>query len=107
MAATGLAGWHGKRFEPPAAGATEGHVTNLVRQDEVKPMMSRIARSLNDGEPALVCTYDARETPPYRWIVDEFRAWDEQTLLGLAYLNVPGLRQFGFPFVLQRQRLGR
>lgn len=102
MAATGLSGWQGKRFEPPTAGATAGRVMNLARRDEVKPMVSRIARSLNDGEPALACTYDAREAPPDRWIVDEFRAWDERTLLGLAHLNVPGLRRIGFPFVLRR-----
>ncbi len=102
MAATGLGGWHGKRFETPGAGATEAHVTNLVRSDEVKPMVARIDSSLHDGAPALVCTYRPDETPPYRWVRDEFRAWDERTLLGLAVLDVPVLRAVGFPFVLRR-----
>ena len=102
MAATGLAGWRGKRFEAPAAGASEARVMNLARGDEVKPMLARIDASLHDGAPALVCTYRPDETPPYRWVRDEFRAWDERTLLGLAFLDVPVLRGVGFPFVLRR-----
>lgn len=100
MAATGLSGWRGKRFEP-ADGAIEAVVVNLTRDGEVKPMTARIASSLTDGAPALVCTYQPQEMPPYRWIRDEFRAWDERTLLGLAFLDLPLLRGVGFPFVLR------
>jgi hypothetical protein len=31
LATTRLAGWHGKRFDAPAAGANEAHGANLVR----------------------------------------------------------------------------
>ncbi len=106
MAATGLAGWHGKRFEPPGGGAIEARVVNLVRHNEVKPMVARIASSLNDGGPALVCTYRPQETPPYRWIRDEFRGWDERTLVGLAFLDLAVVRGVGFPFVLRRTGSG-
>jgi hypothetical protein len=101
MAATGLAGWHGKRFDPPARDAREAHGVNLVHGGEAKPMVARIAPSLTDGRPALVCTYRPQETPPYRWVRDEFRRWDEETLLGLAFLDVPVLPRLGLPFVLR------
>lgn len=103
MAMTGLPAWRGKRFAEPAPGAAEAYVVNLVRGGrEVKPLLARIASSVEDGEPALVCTYRARETPPYRWIRDEFRRWDERTLLALSFLDVPVLRGPGLPFVLRR-----
>jgi hypothetical protein len=102
MAATGLAGWRGKRFDAPAAGASEVHGVNLVRDGEAKPMVARIAASLTDGRPALVCTYRPQEALPYRRIRDELRPWDERTLLGLAFLDLAGLRRIGFPFVLRR-----
>ena len=102
MGVTGLAGWHGKRFDPPAAGASEAHGVNLVRDGEAKPMAARIAASLADGRPALVCTYRPQEAPPYRWIRDEFRPWDERTLLGLAFLDRPVAPRMGLPFVLRR-----
>ena len=66
IGSTGLPGWHGKRFDPPSAGAREVHGANLVRHGEAKPMVARIAPSLTDGRPALVCTYHSDETPPYR-----------------------------------------
>ncbi|HWC25916.1 MAG TPA: hypothetical protein VG474_04970 [Solirubrobacteraceae bacterium] len=103
MAATGLPCWHGKRFDPPAAGAGEAHGVNLVRDGEATPLTARIAPSLIDGRPTLVCRYRPQETPPYRWVRDELRAWDESTLLGLAFLDLPVLRGVGFPFVLRRQ----
>jgi hypothetical protein len=99
---TGLAGWLGKRFDAPAAGANEADGANLVRDGEAKPMVARIAPSLTDGRPALVCTYRPQEALPYRWVRDEFRRWDERTLLGLAFLDVPGVRRVGFPLVLRR-----
>ena len=102
MALTGLAGWHGKRFGPPVTGAGEAPVVNLVRDGEAKPMLARIAPSLTDGRPAVVCTYRSREAPPYRWVRDEFRRWDERTLLALAFLDLTVVRAIGFPFVLRR-----
>ena len=102
IGATGLPEWHGKRFDPPRPGADQTHAANLVRDGEAKPMVARIAASLTDGRAALVCTYRVDETPPYRWVRDEFRLWDEHTLLGLAFLDLPVLRSVGFPFVLRR-----
>ena len=103
MAATGMPGWHGKRFAAPARGAGEAHGINLVRDGEAKPMVARIAASIADGRPALVCTYRSDETRPYRWVRDEFRLWEEGTLLGLAFLDLAVLRRTGFPFVLRRR----
>ena len=102
MGATGLAGWHGKRFDPPVAGEREAHGANLVHDGEAKPMVARIAPSAADGRPALVCTYRRQEALPYRWVRDEFRRWDERTLLGMAFLALPVARRLGLPFVLRR-----
>lgn len=107
MAATGLAGWRGKRFAAAAPGAADAQVFNRVRGGrEVKPLLARIDCSLHDARPALVCTYHPRETPPYRWIRDEFRRWDDRTLLALSFLDVPLLRRVGLPFVLRRVPAG-
>ncbi len=102
MAATGLAGWDGKRFEAPGGSPGEGRATNVVRDGDAKPMLARIAPSLTDARPALVCTYRPQETPPLRWVRDELRCWDERTLLGLAFLDLPVARRIGLPFLLRR-----
>jgi hypothetical protein len=43
-----------------------------------------------------------RGSPPYRWFRDEFRPWEDRTLIGLAFLDLAVLRRIGFPFALRR-----
>ncbi|MDQ3739488.1 MAG: hypothetical protein M3320_01650 [Actinomycetota bacterium] len=96
LAVCGMPGWHGKRF------ATAGEGINRLVGGEGFPMYARIGPSWADGRAAIVATYGERERLPFRRIRDEFRAWDERTLLGLSFLDAPGLRRMGTPFLLHR-----
>jgi hypothetical protein len=96
LALCGMPGWHGKRFDTP----TEG-INRLVGREGF-PMYATLGPSWADGRKAIVATYGARERPPFRWIRDEFRAWDDRTLLGLSFLGAPGLKRLGAPFLLHR-----
>jgi cholesterol oxidase len=96
LALFGMRGWHGKRFDTPTNGI------NRLRSGTGFPMYARIEPSYADGRPAIVATYGERERPPFRWIRDEFRELAADTLLGLSFVDAPGLRRIGTPFVLRR-----
>ena len=98
LALCGMPGWHGKRFETPSRGV------NRLLGGSGFEMHAAIGPSYADGRAAIVATYGAGERVPFRWVRDEFRAWDEGTLLGLSFLDVPGLRRLGTPFLLHRAR---
>lgn len=99
----GLRDWHGKRFRHGAVGI-EG--INLVRRGaglvEVLPMTLTEGRSLADGRPALVVTYEVDAPRPWRWVRDEIRtAADGGGLVGMTFVDLPGLRRLGgTPFLL-------
>ena len=98
LALFGMRGWHGKRFDSPANGI------NRLRDGTGFPMYARIDASYADGRKAIVATYGDSERPPFRWIRDEFRELDDDTLLGLSFVDAPGLRRVGTPFLLRRAR---
>jgi hypothetical protein len=96
LAACGMPGWHGKRFDTPSRGI------NRLLGGTGFPMFAELGPSWADGRLAIVATYGPRERPPFRWVRDEFRPWDERTLVGLSFLDAPGLRRLGVPFLLHR-----
>ena len=96
LALFGMRGWHGKRFDTPAIGI------NRLKDGTGFPMYARIEPSYADGRRAIVAVYGDRERPPFRWIRDEFRELDGDTLLGLSFVDAPGLRRLGAPFFLHR-----
>ncbi|HEV2814579.1 MAG TPA: hypothetical protein VGW10_15095 [Solirubrobacteraceae bacterium] len=98
LALFGMRGWHGKRFDTPSDGV------NRLATGTGFPMHARIDDSYADGRAAIVATYGDRERPPFRWLRDEFRELDEDTLLGLSFVDAPGLRRIGIPFLLHRAR---
>jgi hypothetical protein len=98
LALFGMRGWHGKRFDTPSTGVNRlAHGTGF-------PMHARIEPSYDDGRRAIVAVYGDRERPPFRWLRDEFRELDENTLLGLSFVDAPGLKRIGTPFLLHRAR---
>ena len=97
LAVCGMPGWHGKRFDTPERG-----INRLVGGEDF-PMYATLGPSWADGRTTIVATYGDRERAPFRWIRDEFREWDERTLLGLSFLPAPGLRKRGAPFLLHRR----
>lgn len=100
----GLPRWYGKRFV--ARGET-AHGVNLVRDGdaglrEVLPMQAGVDASLADGRPALVVRYGADAPRPWRWVRDELREAPDGTIVGMTYVDAPGLRRVGTPFLLKR-----
>lgn len=98
---TGLPGWQGKRFLDPDRAAnivvkrgatTEGPMMNWVR------CVSKL-----DGKDGVGLRYVADAPMPWRWVTDELRAIDADTILGMTVLDVPGFRRIGFPFLLTRK----
>jgi hypothetical protein len=96
LALCGMPGWHGKRFD------TAEHGINRLLSRVAYPMRARLEPSWADGRTAIVATYGRTERAPFRWMRDEFRVWDERTLLALSFLDAPGLRRAGMPFLLHR-----
>ncbi|MRJ75429.1 hypothetical protein GEV29_02670 [Aeromicrobium sp. SMF47] len=110
LALVGLPRWFGKRFRPTDADAAHLTGVNLLRGadgtglSETLPMTATVGPSLADGRPALLVTYPGDAPRPWRWVRDEFRPWDDDTLLGMTFVDVPGLRRApGTPFVLTRR----
>lgn len=103
----GLRHWHGKRFRV-SDGVVGG--VNLVRRGgalvEVLPMTLRVAASLADGRPTLVVGYPPDSPRPWRWVRDELREAPDGTVVGMTYVDLPGLRRSGTPFLLERERTG-
>lgn len=96
VALSGLRGWQGKRFLTP------GRATNVLTSGEALSMQCRECPSSIDGGPVAALSYGADGPVPWRWVTDELRALDERTLLGMTVINLPLLRHFAFPFLLER-----
>jgi hypothetical protein len=96
LALCGMPGWHGKRFDTPDRG-----INRLAGRTDFQ-MYAVLGPSVADGRGAIVATYGDRERAPFRWLRDEFRPWDERTLVGISFVDAPGLRRLGAPFLLHR-----
>ncbi|MCX6028973.1 MAG: hypothetical protein NT169_06690 [Chloroflexi bacterium] len=98
LALGGLGGWWGKEFDGGTA------AWNLVKRGEtvrrVLPMALSVAPSLLDGQPAAVLRYGTGSPIPWRWVVDELRLLDADTLLGMTLVNTRRLPAVPFPFLL-------
>jgi cholesterol oxidase len=100
LAALGLPGWRGKRFEARDA---ELAGTNRTAAGERLAMRARPAASAIDGRPALVVTYAAAAPLPWRRVRDELRELPDGRLLALSMLDVP-LPALPLPFLLVPRR---
>ena len=56
-----------------------------------------------NGQPCAALGYGAATRLPWRWVRDELRQLDEQHCLCLTFVDLPGLRRLGFPFLLVRE----
>lgn len=108
IALAGMPRWYGKRFGAGAAGGTLAG-TNLLRApggdgfEERHPMTASVAPSWLDGAPALVVSYGADGPVPWRWVRDEFRRVDDETLLGLTFVLSSRSRALAAPFLLKQR----
>lgn len=99
---TGLPGWQGKRFLTPDS------ATNVLklggRIEERLKMTVRAVTSMVDGSPAVALCYGEEAPAPWRWVRDELRALNDDSLLGITFVDKPVLRTCPFPFLLERER---
>lgn len=102
---TGLPGWQGKRF------LDADSATNVLKQRDglVQALAMKVTPGVSavDGKPGLALTYppqDGRPAPfPWRRVRDEMRVVDADTLLCMTIVDLPLLRHFAFPFLLERE----
>ena len=98
---TGLGGWWGKDVD--ASGKAINIVLRKGKFPTHFPMEFIREKSQIDGTLGMTLYYQKGNPFPWMFIVDEMRQLDEITLLGMSHLNIPGLRWFALPFVLQKQ----
>jgi cholesterol oxidase len=95
-----MPGWYGKRFD------AQGKGINLLQRngklEPVVPMDVRVEPSKLDGKPAAVVHYPATSQFPWHFVLDELRAWEGATLLGMTFVDVPVLRGMPLPFLIHR-----
>jgi len=104
---SGLPGWQGKRFLNP------DDATNILKKGdafvEALAMRMTAGTSRVDGRQGVALRYvpqGAKPAPiPWRWVCDELRAVDENTMLGMTVVDLPVLRHLAFPFLLEREVL--
>lgn len=100
LSLSGLAGWYGKRF------IQNDKAINLLihcgEKSEKLEMDCVDEMSLIDGAPTVALIYGEKAPIPWRWVIDEVRTYDDQTLLCMTIVKLPILRYFPFPFLLCR-----
>ena len=98
---TGLPGWQGKRFLGPDLAA---NVVTRGGQPAEGPRM-RWVRLISDfdGRAGVGLRYESDAPPPWRWVTDELRQLDGNTVIGMSVVGAPGLRRLGIPFLLVRE----
>ncbi|MCC5950655.1 MAG: GMC family oxidoreductase [Acidimicrobiia bacterium] len=105
LARTGLPGWEGKRFfavDGAVAGTNRCRPAGGDEVGEVLPMRVTTDRSRWDGFTVAAITYRRDAPRPWRWVRDEVRAVDQDTLVGITMVDVPGGRRCPTPFLLRR-----
>lgn len=102
---SGLPGWQGKKF------LSADDATNVLKRgdrlEEALAMRVTPGVSQVDGRQGVALHYVAKggkEAPlPWRFVRDELRAVDADTLLCMTVIDLPVLRHLAFPFLLQRE----
>lgn len=97
---SGLPGWVGKRF------IDNNNATNILLLDgeRIEKFEMRCIEQFSfvDHKPTIALNYGNTAPIPWRWIVDELRQLDENTMLCMTIINLPFLKNFSFPFLLSR-----
>lgn len=99
----GLPNWFGKRFE--LSGDRLSGMNLLLEDDglvEYLAMEAALEPSVLDGDPVVVSTYGPQAPLPWRHVRDEFRLLAPGTLLGMAVVDMPLMRNLGTAFVLEK-----
>lgn len=102
---SGLPGWQGKKF------LSADDATNILKNRGalVEALAMRVTPGVSqvDGKQGLALHYVAQGSKPaplpWRFVRDELRAVDADTLLCMTVIDLPVLRHLAFPFLLQRE----
>lgn len=101
VAISGLPGWQGKRF------LSADNATNILKKRDatVQALSMTVVAGISqvDGKSGVALHYGADAPMPWRWVRDELRTVNEHTLLGITVVNLPIIRHFAFPFLLERE----
>lgn len=101
LSLTGLPNWQGKQFKDPHT------ATNILKTSAgltEKYLMACLQGSSKlDGKMSVYLDYGVNAPMPWRWVCDELRILDEQTLLCMTIIDLPILRHFPMPFLLSRE----
>lgn len=95
----GFAGWYGKAFDG------QGNGVNLMQRDgklvEEIPMRTSIETSPIDRRESVFVRYPPQTLWPWPHVIDELRAIDDKTLLGMTRLTFGPV--IALPFLLHRR----
>lgn len=97
---TGLPNWQGKKFL-----SSEQSTNVLFHKGEMREALHMTVQnvvSYVDGREGVALCYGTDAPRPWRWVRDELRMVDEHTIMGITYVDLPILRWFPFPFLLER-----
>ena len=101
LALSGLKGWQGKRFL--SADTATNILKNKDQTTEKLTMTCESGISAVDGKQGVALTYPKNAPLPWRWVVDEMRQLDDNTLLCMTVFNLPILKHFPVPFILTKE----
>ncbi len=93
-------GWWGKELQANGSGV------NLFQRGgkhfAAFPITVKTGTSRLDGKPCLIVRYSKDAGFPWAHVIDELRRLDDDTLFGMTIFDLPGMRGFPLPFLLQR-----
>ena len=100
LSLSGFSGWQGKKF------LTSETATNILQSKqgitEKFIMQCTQVKSAVDGRISVALSYDEHAPLPWRWVTDELRQLDENTWLCMTVVNLPILKYFPLPFLLEK-----
>lgn len=100
VALGGLPGWQGKEF------LDANHATNILQKQKqrVQALSMQVLpfTSPLDRKAGVALHYGHDAPVPWRWVTDELRRLDDNTLLCMTVIQLPLLRHLAFPFLLER-----
>lgn len=100
MALGGLHGWGGKEFDHAGNGGNLCRRGGAVKKVARMYVAGAVASAL-DGKKTLILRY--RGSSPLGFLQDEIRRFDENTVLGMTYLDIGPGRRAPMPFALVRR----
>lgn len=92
----GLPGIQGKEFDQNGEGFNLCYLVDGIKK--IGPIyIAGVGPSIIDGKPSLIIRYRSK-----RYMIDELRFLDENTLMGMGYFKFGFIHSPGYPFLLKK-----